>query len=394
MVGEAAKGCAGALGCLVGVAMGAAWALDLLPQVRAGALALEAAAAVCALRSPELAALCLPMAVLIGVLLALGGLRRTGQLSALEAAGISPLSPLLPLCLGAMAAALGGYALADVVAPTCRVASLRVLHTNTPAACTSAAKGGTPGPGVYYPETGTGRFLAARSSDGCTGALRDVVYHCADARGRGRHTVTLAASAVWQEEESRWAFRSGATYRLDTSKDADGEMLEGWEAFKEAPEPFQVDSIGRGPRDLAVALGVPGVEAQPHELSQVFDAMPVARADAAADLLAGTTRRSEAAALRLKARQRQAVQLAAPVLAGLALVLSASSPITLRHSENLALVVQGLALVFLYYLASLLGTLALALGALPWPWLAAHLPNLLGVSALVLGCVYPRRRNR
>jgi len=47
-------------------------------------------------------------------------------------------------------------------------------------------------------------------------------------------------------------------------------------------------------------------------------------------------------------------------------------------------------LIFLYYLASLAGTLALALGILPWPMAAAYLPNVLGVTAIAI--MFPRGR--
>jgi len=445
VLGEVARGFAAAAVTLGCVSLSLAFTFDALPQVRAGALGLEAACFACVLRAPELAALCLPMAVLIGTLAGVEELRRTGQLFALESAGLSPLAPLAPLCAAALAVSAGGYALADGVAPYAKAAALRVIHVRARGwtaqfATASGTHGNGPGPGVFYPEAPAGgRFLAAGQSDRASGELRKVVYHVADARGPGRHSVTFAESAAWEDDVrgtgdgtcGAWVFRKGSTFRLDAAGGEETEV-EGWGAWNERvegsePEEMTLGSIGPGPRDLALALAVPrlDVAAQPRELAQAFDAMPVARADAAADILAGTTRKLEASALRFKARQRQAVQLAGPILAGLALVLSASPPrrrartdTDARFGESIPSLLslatsgawlsagpgpgaggsshalsaagQGLALIFLYYLASLAGTLALALGILPWPMAAAYLPNVLGVTAIAI--MFPRGR--
>lgn len=188
---------------------------------------------------PFLVSVVLPIATLIGVLFALGGMARRNELVAMTAAGVSLYRVLAPLLLTGVALSAIGLVFSTELAPRgTRLADDVWDHEIKE----RPRMRGNMRRDLNYLGAG-GRIFLIRRYDGSKGRMEDVVVQ-QFAHGTLVHRID-AKTAVWHD--GNWVFRDGYLRRF--REDGPPQV----EAFQERV----FDEIHETPRDLLQVVGEP-----------------------------------------------------------------------------------------------------------------------------------------
>jgi lipopolysaccharide export system permease protein len=142
----------------------------------------------------------IPLAVLLGSILALAQLRRFNEVTAMQGAGISPLRIAAPLLAAALLISVGGYALSEMVVPQAYRAQNRILKVDIKGQEPEDKAGRL---NVRYLGQG-GVFYMIEYFDGATGHLRNVSVQTLTSHGLARRVDAQNAfmrDGVWRFEE-------------------------------------------------------------------------------------------------------------------------------------------------------------------------------------------------
>lgn len=303
------------------------------------------------LRLPEMLFYTLPMAALLGTLLATARLANDNELLILRLSGMSFWRFGAPFLVGATLIALSAIGLNETLVPPSSWLARQLLHQ---------ARSGEP---LALPRQehllfrdlgpeGLRHLVYARASDGHK--LQDVVVQVF--REGSLRAVMMAKTG--QFTQGSWRFDKGSLLQLDP---ANPQILRASFNSYELSLPATLQMLLRESR-------------QPLELNLRELGGHIARLEAAGQAVN---------ALKVRWHQKLAVPLAALVFSTLGLVLGAR---TLRSaSQGLGL---SLLIVFLYYLLMSTGTALGDSGAIP-AWLGAWLPHLVSLP-LALGLMAKR----
>jgi lipopolysaccharide export system permease protein len=175
----------------------------------------------------------LPVALLLGAILSMGQLKRWGELTAMQAAGVAPYRIVAPLLVAGAVASVGCFLLAEGVTSTTEQQRRELYDTRIR--------------GRRHPSQGNrtdlillgrgGRLYLARSYDAARRMLRAVSVQKPAREGQQLQWRLDAASAAWKD--GVWQFRNGIlrVFR-DTTETAVPFRRYASTALEERPEDF------------------------------------------------------------------------------------------------------------------------------------------------------------
>lgn len=194
----------------LGVAAGVLF--DLLSQVSDIQLPLPTALQILALQVPYFVSLSLPMAVLLASLLGMARLATDGELTALRATGISLQRLVGAVVLFALLVTGSMFVFEELLVPTTQQQARSLLE----APLSQGISGGQTR-NIFYQEYGPDRevkrFFYAQRANGSS--LKGLTI--LDFTKSGANQVIAAESASWDEGEHAWRFRNGTIYAVSAS---------------------------------------------------------------------------------------------------------------------------------------------------------------------------------
>lgn len=329
---------------------------DVMRKVVANEITAAIASQILLLRLPEFLVLGLPMAMLLGSLSAYSGLSTYSEIIALRSAGLSPIRLMLPCLLGGLLVTGITFGLNDWIVPqTIRQANtiLRVAMEEEEADFQEQ--------NIIYPE-----YKRVEGDEGDRREVLKTLFYAERFDGEAMTKLTIldraeintskiitAATAIWNPSQEGWDMSQGSVYQI--GKNGSFNNIQTFDT--------QFLALSKAPLILATQC-------------QRANEMNLQVIDLCLDSLGLSRNEKQIRGLQVKRQEKFAIPFVCVVFA----IVGAAIGLRPQNSNRATSVGLSVAIVFAYYLTSVITTSMGVWGTLT-PMVGVWLPNLLGFIA-------------
>jgi len=344
------------LGIFTSLSLSIGVLFDVMRKVVANDITGAIAAQILLLRLPEFLVLGLPMATLLGSLSAYSGLSTYSEIIALRSAGLSPVRLMIPCLLGGLLVTGVTFGLNDWIVPQTIQQASTILRVAMEEEFVDFQE-----QNIIYPEY--------KQVEGDRGDRREVLktlFYAEKFDGEAMTKLTIldraeintskiitAAAAIWNPSQEGWDMSQGSVYQI--GKNGSFNNIQTFDT--------QFLALSKAPLILATQC-------------QRSNEMTLKVIDLCLDSLALSRNERKIRGLQVKRQEKFAIPFVCVVFA----IVGAAIGLRPQNSNRATSVGLSVAIVFIYYLTSVITTSMGVWGTLT-PMVGVWLPNLLGFIA-------------